>query len=601
MYVMSVDPRRVAATFSEERINESRRVRRRNKMPRNLMPLRWHRYQEEILDCEGYLSYSKRTSAQLRTSGRQKTQNEYSESRFEPNPRNFRPQFSPTSAAIRVSTIEHASATFALIGVSGGGPSPRAIKVEGPAALAVPAGSVVSAVARDLAVLAGDAARRVTVALAPAAHGKVRDRVVMGHGGGGRAQSADPAAATAADRHHDRAVGQRGGGRGRGDRHEAHVPDRGVDGVVGLHLVGCDHLVHRWQRRYQGILAVEDRVLLTLQALLAFPLALRELFEAGDLVMVMVILAYERYLIRIGWWRRWRLLRHVQTVEHHPDVGGGHPVLEYRRVVEVGSGGPALERAEGNSADRAKAVAARVTVAVGAPCLLFVRLGDGRAIRPAVHAATLRRVELKRLPGLAVVHGLVDRDGVRLGGTRAELQAHVRELVLLAEGEGEGDVVGWCREALRADERLAAPAGHVVRVVEVGQVAGGETSARCAVVAHVAVADAGVAAGLVGDVAVAGGPAGTARGRGFDARAECRVHEVGYATTRPILVVAWVAGVLLAGEHLGVDLAAGLLLLQQQQQQQQDRREDDPGAGGSARAPFRRHAAPRGEQRFLVP
>jgi len=358
--------------------------------------------------------------------------------------------------------------------------------------------------------------------------------------------------------------------------------------------------MHRWQSRHQGILAVEDRVLLTFQALLALPLALRELFEAGDLMMVMVILAYERYMIRIGWWRRWRLLWHVQTVEHHPDVGGGHPVLEYRRVVEVGSGRPALERAESNSADRAKAVTARVTVAVGAPCLLFVRLGDGRAIRPAVHAATLRRVELKRLPGLAVVHGLVDRDGVRLGGTRAELQAHVRELVLLAEGEGEGDVVGWCRETLRADERLAAPAGHVVRVVEVGQVAGGEASARCAVVAHVAVADAGVAAGLVGDIAVAGGPAGTARGRRFDARAERRVHEVGYATTRPILVVAWVARILLAGEHLGVDLAVRLLQ-QQQQLAGQDRREDDPGAGGSARAPFRRHAAPRGEQRFLVP
>lgn len=77
--------------------------------------------------------------------------------------------------------------TFALVGVPGGGPGPRPVEVEGPAALAVPAGGVVPALADDLAVLAGDAARRVAVALAPAAHGEVRDRVMVGHGGGSRA------------------------------------------------------------------------------------------------------------------------------------------------------------------------------------------------------------------------------------------------------------------------------------------------------------------------------------------------------------------------------------------------------------------------------
>lgn len=214
---------------------------------------------------------------------------------------------------------------------------------------------------------------------------------------------------------------------------------------------------------------------------------------------------------------------------------------------------------------------------IGASRLLLVGLGDGGAIRSAVDPTTLRRVELERLPGLAVIHGLVDRDRVRLGGARAELQTDVRQLVLLAERESEGDVVGRSREALRADERLAAPAGDVVGIVEIGQVTGGEAPSRCAVVAHVAVADAGGAAGLVVDVAVAGGPAGAARGRRFHGRAEGRVHEVGNAASRPVLVVARVAGVLLAGEHLGVDLAAGLLRRQQQQElAEQDRREDGP-------------------------
>jgi len=105
--------------------------------------------------------------------------------------------------------------------------------MEGPAPLAIPASGVVPALADDLAVLAGDTARRVSVALAPAAHGEVRDRVVMGHGGGSRTQ--------AVHRH----AGERGRGRGDGDRHEAHVSDCGVDRVVRLHLLGRDHLMDR--------------------------------------------------------------------------------------------------------------------------------------------------------------------------------------------------------------------------------------------------------------------------------------------------------------------------------------------------------------------
>jgi len=184
------------------------------------------------------------------------------------------------------------------------------------------------------------------------------------------------------------------------------------------------------------------------------------------------------------------------------------------------------------------------------------------------------------LPSLAVIHGLIDRDGVRLGGARAELQTDVCQLVFLAEREGQGDVVGRRREALRADERLAAPAGDVVRVIKVGQIAGRETSPGRAIVAHVTVTDAGGAAGLVGDVAIAGRSTGATRGRCFDGCTESRIHEIGYAPAWPILVVTRIAGILLAGEHLGVDLAADLL--QKQQLAKQDRREDDPWPEGSA-------------------
>jgi len=101
------------------------------------------------------------------------------------------------------------------------------------------------------------------------------------------------------------------------------------------------------------------------------------------------------------------------------------------------------------------------------------------------------------------------------------------------------------------------------------------------------VTDAGGAAGFIGDVAVASGPAGAARGRCLDGRAESRIHEIGYASPWPVLVVARIAGILLAGEHFSVDLAAGLL-----QQAERDRREDDPWPEGSAGAPFLRHVAP---------
>uniref|UniRef100_A0A182TVF3 Uncharacterized protein n=1 Tax=Anopheles melas TaxID=34690 RepID=A0A182TVF3_9DIPT len=70
--------------------------------------------------------------------------------------------------------------TFAFVGVAGIGPAPRPIEVERLAALAVPAGRVVLAVAAHLPVRPGrDAAERVPVALAPAADGKVGHGVMV--------------------------------------------------------------------------------------------------------------------------------------------------------------------------------------------------------------------------------------------------------------------------------------------------------------------------------------------------------------------------------------------------------------------------------------
>ena len=90
----------------------------------------------------------------------------------------------------------------------------------------------------------------------------------------------------------------------------------------------------------------------------------------------------------------------VQAVEDHADVGGRHPVLQHRRVVEVVGGGPSVQRAEG---DEAAAERPHVGVGVGADRLLLVLLGDDGPVGPVEHLLTLRGVELERRPGAAVV------------------------------------------------------------------------------------------------------------------------------------------------------------------------------------------------------
>lgn len=426
-----------------------------------------------------------------------------------------------------LSRVEIAVALFAFVGIPGGGPCPGSIEVERPTSLAVSAGCVVPALAGDLAVLALDAPRRVAVALAPAADGKVGDGVVMGERARPEAGCCEGAA-------------RRGG---HGDGRES-APPALLHRVVRLHLLGGDHLVHRGQSGGQGV--ERAPALLALQPLLPLPLAFRQLLEAEA---VLVAAAQLQHLL-LG-----RLLGHVQAVEHDADVGRRHPVLQHRRVVEVGGRRPALERAERDPADGREPVAARVPMAVRAPRLLLVRLRDGGPVRPPVDAAALGRVELERLPGLAVVHRLVNRDRVRLGRLRAELQADVGQLVLLAQGEGQGHVVGRRGETLRRDERLAPPAGHVVGVAHVREVARGETAPRRAVVADVALTYAGATSRLLDHVAIPRGPAAPAGRGGLDRRAERRVHEIRYAPSRPVLVVARIRWVLLAGERFRVDLA----------------------------------------------
>lgn len=395
--------------------------------------------------------------------------------------------------------------TFTLVGIPGGRARPRPIKIEGLAFLAVASGGVVLALAPELSVLAHAALGRVSVALAPASDGEVGYRVVV--------SQTDAAA---------RWTG------GRGHRHEAHLLE--LHAVVALQLLGRENLVNARETGSHGV-AEQAAALLALElGLLA--LALRDLFQSQDL------LTGRRVVLAGG--------RHVEPVEDYSDVGGGHPVLENGRVVEIGGRWSALEGAEGDSTDRSEAVAPGVAMAVRAPGLLLVGLGYGSPVGPSVDLLAHGRVELEGLPGLAVVHGLVNCDGVWFGGLGAELKTYVSQFVLLAQGECQGDVVRRSGETLGRHQGLASPAGDVVRVVEIGQVGGGESSPGHAVVAHVTLTSWTIAREAV---AVARGSADSARGRRHDRALESGVHEVRDAATRTILVVAWIRGASPVREH----------------------------------------------------
>ena len=131
----------------------------------------------------------------------------------------------------------------------------------------------------------------------------------------------------------------------------------------------------------------------------------------------------------------------VQAVQNYHDVSGRHPVLQHRRGVEVTCRRATLQGTEGDpwrTRDGHGIVEAEV--GVGAKGFLLVSLTNHHATPSAVHLPALGREELEGDPGVAIVHGLVDGEGVRL--LTAKLEADVREFVLLAQRERESHVVG---------------------------------------------------------------------------------------------------------------------------------------------------------------
>lgn len=175
-------------------------------------------------------------------------------------------------------------------------------------------------------------------------------------------------------------------------------------------------------------------------------------------------------------------------------------------------------------------------MAVGASRFLFVGRGDGRLVGPSVDPSALARVELEGLPGTSVIGALVDRYGIGSRRFRAELETNIGELVLLPQGEGQGDVVGR-RVVGRGRQGSGSPAGDVVGIVEVG-----EMVRRMAAVNAGGITDAagGIRSGVAGRVAEALGATAAAHRGGRHGRAEGSVHEVGDAAARAALLVAGV-------------------------------------------------------------
>ncbi len=220
--------------------------------------------------------------------------------------------------------------------------------------------------------------------------------------------------------------------------------------------------------------------------------------------------------------------KRLQTVEDDPDIRGGHPVLQHRAVVEVVRRGPPLQRTERHPGP---AVGVDVAVGVRTQRLLLVDLGDEGVRFLVVHLLAGAGVELIRDPRLAVIHAFVDGHGVRAG--RAELEADVRDLVLLVQRERQGHVLRIL------DERFGHPARDVVWVVEISEVGGRMPPLGVRRVADVAVS--GRLPILVRrGLAVAAGRA-AARAGGGHFLSERRVDEVRDAT--PGMAVLVVTGV----------------------------------------------------------
>ena len=120
--------------------------------------------------------------------------------------------------------------------------------------------------------------------------------------------------------------------------------------------------------------------------------------------------------------------------EHHLDVGGRHPVLQHGAVLEVLGAGPVRQRGEGDP--RAGGVLGDVRVQTER--LLLIGSVDRDPVIAIPDIATISGIILEWLPGLAVIHRLVDGEAVRL--LVAELETDVGQLVFLAEAEREAEV-----------------------------------------------------------------------------------------------------------------------------------------------------------------
>lgn len=226
----------------------------------------------------------------------------------------------------------------------------------------------------------------------------------------------------------------------------------------------------------------------------------------------------------------------VKPAEDHFDVGGRHPVLEHRGVVEVVRRRSAVQGAEGY-----EPTCQRVHVCVGvrADRLLLVLLCDSCLVLPVVHLLALSRVKLKWHPRFAIVHGLVDRHG--LGSGWAELQAHICDLKLFTQGQGEGDVLRILHVVFRL------PAGEVVRVVEVCQIGRwmgffGISGVACVTVPSPLFS-------FLGHHTVAGGRCAAGAGHAH-VLPKSGVDEVGDASPRiPVLIIARVRRGRLCSKH----------------------------------------------------
>jgi len=145
--------------------------------------------------------------------------------------------------------------------------------------------------------------------------------------------------------------------------------------------------------------------------------------------------------------------------KNHHNIRCSHPILQNRAVLKILSTGPVCQSGECNSGP---GFVLR-DVGVQAQGLLLVGPVDVDPVVAVPDLPALSRVILEWLPRLAVVHGFVNSQGVGL--LVAKLQGDVGKLVLLPQGQGEGDVA-----LLVGREELTVPARHIIRIIQIGQI-----------------------------------------------------------------------------------------------------------------------------------